>query len=155
MVEIDDRQERLTYDRERLVAVGELASQRLLGVEVETSVVVCDDPEIAALHQQYLGEPGPTDVISFPQLDLYPGGPAPAAGALLGDVVISIDTAARQAAELAGWSLDRELALLLVHGILHLCGYNDLTAADRETMRRLEDELLGACGLPPAPRPED
>ena len=75
----------------------------------------------------------PTDVLSFPLED---------AGESLGDVVISLDTAARQA-QARDWSLADETALLLVHGVLHLLGYEDDTEAGAKAMRMLERELLG------------
>jgi probable rRNA maturation factor len=123
-----------------------------LGGDAQVSVVLTSDAEIAALNAQWLGHEGPTDVISFPQHDLRPGAGAGAVGTLLGDIVISVDSAAAQAADYPGWTLARETALLFVHGLLHLCGYDDQTPTDRAHMQRREDEVLVACGLPPAPR---
>lgn len=92
-----------------------------LGFEqCELSVWLCDDPSIRELHGRYLGSDTPTNVISFAQRegefpDLEPN--------VLGDVVISVDTAARDAGE-ADTSLMDEVTFLLVHGILHLVGYD-------------------------------
>ncbi len=118
--------------------------------DAELSLLLCDDETIAGLHEQYLGLPGPTDVLSFPQHTLQPGQLPP--DGLLGDVVVSVDTAARQAAPFADWSLADELLLLAIHGLLHLCGYDDQSAADRQVMQAREDALLTAAGRRPAPR---
>ncbi|NUP98554.1 MAG: rRNA maturation RNase YbeY [Armatimonadetes bacterium] len=142
-------------DLEQLRRVHDSAIATLLGAEVETSLVLCDDTAIAELNEAYLQHQGPTDVISFPQLELTPGVPALLPpGTLLGDVVISVDTAARQAEPYPDWELNDELALLLVHGLLHLCGYDDQTAVERARMQTREDDLLRACGLGPVPRDE-
>ncbi len=151
---IDRRGEPPEADLSRLVAVAELAALAETGVEVEVSVLLCDDAAIAELNQRYLGHDGPTDVLSFPQHELAPGQAALSDGDLLGDVAISVETAARQAAEFADWSLDDELALLVVHGLLHLCGWDDLDEAARGAMQRREDELLALAGIGRPPRDE-
>jgi probable rRNA maturation factor len=86
----------------------------------------------------------PTDVLAFPQHKGFPS-PQPQ---LLGDVVISVETAARQAKE-HGHSLARELALLLIHGILHLFGYDDSTPAARRRMWSQQTHLLAIACKPP------
>lgn len=126
-----------------------------LGLEPEVSLVLCDDATIAELNWKYLAHEGPTDVISFPQHDLTPGTPHSLGEAdPFGDIVISVETAARQAAEFAGWEPTDEIALLLVHGLLHLCGYDDQDPTAQQAMRAREDELLAAAGLGPVPRDE-
>lgn len=140
-------------DPARLAALAEAAALAELGAAVELSLVLTGDEGIAALHEEWLGVEGPTDVISFPQLALRPGDAVPE-GALLGDVVISVETAARQAAGYPGWSVADEVALLAVHGLLHLCGYDDRAEPAWAAMRRREDELLAAAGIGPAPRGE-
>lgn len=109
----------------------------------ELSVVLCDDPHIRALNHTHRGIDRPTDVLSFAmqegdgQLEDDP---------VLGDLVISIDTARRQADEL-GHPLDHELRVLLVHGLLHLLGYDHETSpADAEEMRAAERKLLARLG---------
>ncbi len=106
----------------------------------EVSVVLTDDPHIHALNRAWRGVDRATDVLSWPQEET----PAPNAAEedLLGDVVISLDTAARQA-QAREWTLDEELALLLIHGILHLLGHEDETEAGAERMRDIERRLLG------------
>lgn len=133
--------------------VALIAARTCLPAEVEISLVITDDTGIAALNERYLGQSGPTDVLAFPQLDLRPGDVV-SDGALLGDVVVSLETAARQAARFADWSTDDELALLVIHGVLHLCGYDDLDAVPRAAMQSQEDLILARCGRRPAPRDE-
>jgi len=110
----------------------------------ELSVVITDDPAIALLNEQYLGRVGPTNVLAFPQgegdfAELTPG--------LLGDVVVSLDTARREANENR---LDEteHFYRLLIHGLLHLIGYDHLTDEEEAArMEELTEELLekSAC----------
>lgn len=98
------------------------------------------------MNRDYRGYDKPTDVLSFAQEETAQDAPPPPAlpgqPLLLGDVVISVETAARQA-ETHSVSLERELALLTVHGILHLLGYEDETEAGAARMREREHEILG------------
>ncbi len=98
------------------------------------------------LNARYRGFDKPTDVLSFAQSENPAGAPLPPSlpgqPLLLGDVVISVDTAARQA-EAHGVTLEQELALLTVHGLLHLLGYEDETEEGAERMREREREILG------------
>jgi probable rRNA maturation factor len=103
--------------------------------------VLTDDAAIADLNRQYRRVAGPTDVLAFPMTE----GPfARLAPECLGDVVISAETAARQA---DGGDLGAELALLLVHGILHLVGYDHGTPGERRRMWKRQEALLAACGV--------
>jgi probable rRNA maturation factor len=110
----------------------------------EVSVLLTDDATVHALNFRYRGYDKPTDVLSFAQRDAVPDAPVPpllpGAALVLGDIVISVDAAARQA-EAQGVSLQTELALLTVHGLLHLLGYEDDTEAGAEQMRQREREL--------------
>jgi probable rRNA maturation factor len=112
----------------------------------EVSVLLTDDAAIQIMNRDYRGYDKPTDVLSFAQEETVPDAPLPPAlpgqPPLLGDVVISVETAARQA-ETHGVSLERELALLTLHGILHLLGYEDETEAGAARMREREQEILG------------
>lgn len=101
-------------------------------------VRITDDDELAALHGRFFGDPSPTDVISFPS-----GEPIDADAGHLGDIVISWETARQHAAEI-GHSAARETAFLALHGLLHLCGYDDRTADAREAMLNRQSELLAA-----------
>jgi probable rRNA maturation factor len=138
---------------------ADLAKQVLIarGVkgETEVSLLFLDEDAIAALNEQFLGKSGPTDVLSFPIED-EPGptgrspdfggsgpGASPEEGALtlLGDVVICPAVAARNAVE-HEVSLDDEIALLVVHGLLHLLGMDHEDDAEAERMEALEQQLL-------------
>jgi len=96
---------------------------------------VTGDEAIRELNRDYLGKDRATDVLSFPDGDLLPTGRT-----LLGEIVVSLDTARRQAAE-AGHSELRELAELVLHGTLHLLGYDHADDRDRGEMNRLELDL--------------
>ena len=110
-------------------------------------MLLVDDRRIARLHADWLGVAGPTDVITFAS-----AAAGPPDGVLRGDIVASAETA-RRVARAVGWQPRQELAYYVIHGILHLAGYDDMTAADRRAMRARERVLLAAAGLPPAPRP--
>ena len=130
---VSNRQD-LPVDHDALVA---LARATLVGEghpDVELSVSFVDEDEIADLHVRYLDEPGPTDVLSFPQ-------DPDDAGALLGDVVICPAVAARnQPSDPAA-----ELRLLLVHGILHLLGHDHEEPAERSAMWSLQERYSGVA----------
>jgi rRNA maturation RNase YbeY len=114
------------------------------GVEPGTSlaILVTGDEEIRQLSHQFLGIDEPTDVLSFPdESDDFVQ--ALSEEKLLGDIAISLPTARRQAVEV-GHSLDAELAHLLTHGILHLCGYDHVNSTEEEArMRSREEHYLG------------
>ena len=109
----------------------------ILGIKnSELSVLITGDEEIRELNRTYRGKDRPTDVLSFPMGDRIDG------KFILGDVVISLDTAQRQAKEL-GHSLEEEVERLLVHGILHLLGYDhELGQEEERKFRKLEDGTL-------------
>ena len=107
--------------------------------DAELSLVLVSDPVMHELNRTWRGKNRPTDVLAFAQRE---GGAAPAG--LLGDVVISVDTARRQAAEL-GHSLAAEGERLLVHGLLHLLGYDhERSTPEARRMQRKERALLRA-----------
>lgn len=106
-------------------------------VEGELTLTFVDRTDIAELNAEYMGKAGPTDVLSFPMDD----DPVDGVPTLLGDVVISPSVAAEQYAEHAG-SLDDELALLVVHGILHVLGHDHGEPAEAAVMRARELDLL-------------
>jgi len=108
--------------------------------DTELSIALVDDATIAELNQKYRSKAGPTDVLSFSQLE---GEHVELAGNLLGDVVISLETAARQARS-AHRGLDSEVAQLLVHGILHLIGHDHEHDDDALAMQQLERRLRRA-----------
>jgi probable rRNA maturation factor len=149
---------------DRVVDIGRFAelARNVLGAQgvkddIEVSLLFVDEPTIAELRQRFLGQTGPTDVLAFP-IDEEPepggrspdeGGTGPGAGApdeedmpvLLGDVVVCPAVAARNADD-HGVSVDDELALLVVHGLLHLLGMDHDVDEEAERMERRERELL-------------
>jgi probable rRNA maturation factor len=118
-----------------LTAAGEPASS--------LSLTLVDDAAIRTLNREHRGKDKPTDVLSF---SLVENGSA-SAERLLGDVVISVDTARRQAAQYDA-SLQAELYRLLIHGILHVLGHDHERADERRTMVAAERRLADAIGLP-------
>jgi probable rRNA maturation factor len=115
---------------------------RALGMpDAELSILLCDDPTIHALNRTHRRKNKPTDVLAFAMRE---GRPMPGESGLLGDVVISLDTAARQAEEL-GRSLWDEVSWLLAHGLLHLVGYDHRTAAEERRMNARADMLIAAA----------
>ena len=125
----------------------------------ELSVLLVDRQTMSDLHERWMGEPGPTDVLAFPMDELRPpppgssrgepgasGEPAPPPG-LLGDVVLCPAVAADQASQ-AGHPLKDELELLCTHGILHLLGYDHAEADEKAAMFGLQDELLRSWRSP-------
>ncbi|KAA8965822.1 rRNA maturation RNase YbeY [Mycobacterium sp.] len=110
----------------------------------ELSLVLLDSAAMADLHMRWMDLPGPTDVMSFPMDELEPGGrpDAPEPGPeMLGDIVLCPEFAAEQAAA-AGHSLGQELALLTIHGVLHLLGYDHAEPAEEKEMFALQHRLL-------------
>ena len=120
-----------------------LLRHEAVGEDVEISLLLCDDPFIQALNVQYRGLDKPTDVLSFGQGEAGESLPT-----VLGDIVISLPTAARQA-EKAGWPLENEVILLAVHGGLHLLGYDDETLAGAAEMQEKTAAVLTDLGIPP------
>lgn len=108
----------------------------------ELSVILVDEGAMERLHVQWMDEPGPTDVLSFPMDELRPtpDGKDPSPG-LLGDVVLCPAVAERQG-RAAGHTTAAELSLLTTHGILHLLGYDHAEPAEEREMFGLQDKLL-------------
>jgi len=118
-------------------ALADLAVRTLLAEGIgnaELSVSFVTDGEMADLHERYLGEPGPTDVLSFPQ----DPEPSPDGSRVLGDVVICPSFATGQNTDAGG-----ELRLLLVHGILHLLGYDHEEDEERAEMWARQERYSG------------
>jgi probable rRNA maturation factor len=110
--------------------------------QAELSVLLLDTGAMSQLHEQWMDEPGPTDVLSFPMDELRPGREGePSPPGLLGDVVLCPEVAARQAAA-AGHSSADELLLLTTHGILHLLGYDHAEPEEEQEMFGLQRRLL-------------
>lgn len=142
----ENRHPRLKVDQRQLA--GHL--RRALGVlgrpKAEVSVSLVDDDEIRELNSQYRGVDAVTDVLSFAmeEGEQLPGLPVE----LLGDIVVSLDTAARQAAELASqqqlsdYGLRQEVWFLATHGLLHLLGHDHQETQEAEAMEALEKQLM-------------
>jgi probable rRNA maturation factor len=144
----------VTADEVALASVSRFVLDRLrIHPLAELSVLLVDEAAMTKLHMDWMEEPGPTDVLSFPMDELRPpsmggahgargagedGGPEPG---LLGDVVLCPQVAAVQAKE-AGHSPQEELELLTVHGILHLLGYDHADPEEEAEMFGLQGELL-------------
>ena len=124
--------------------VPELANPRL-----QASLLFADDTEVHALNHEWRGKDKPTNVLSFPMLTredllaLSPEGPPE----LLGDLALALETCQREAAE-KGVSLDHHAAHLIVHGLLHLAGYDhELSPDDARAMESLEIKALAQLGI--------
>ena len=124
--------------------VPELGNPRL-----QASLLFADDAEIHALNHEWRGKDKPTNVLSFPMLarDELLALPTEGPPELLGDLALALETCAREAAE-KGISLDHHAAHLIVHGLLHLAGYDHETSAeDARAMERLEINALAQMGI--------
>ncbi len=128
-----------------LISVARFVIGRMdVNPAAELSMVLLDTAAMADLHMRWMDLPGPTDVMSFPMDELEPGGrpDAPESGpSMLGDIVLCPEFAAKQA-QTAGHSLGHELALLTVHGVLHLLGYDHAEPDEEKEMFALQVELL-------------
>ena len=108
----------------------------------ELSVLLVDTDAMSQLHERWMGEPGPTDVLSFPMDELRPGRDgAPSGPGLLGDVVLCPEVARSQAV-VAGHTAAEELLLLTAHGVLHLLGYDHAEPDEEREMFDLQRRLL-------------
>jgi probable rRNA maturation factor len=135
MIEIVNRQRKIQVDPERWRAFTAKAVKAAPSYVAGVTVAFVSDRAMGTLNRRWRGKRGTTDVLSFPaeQSEFER-----AAEASMGDVVISVEQAARQATE-HGLNLDTELAQLILHGVLHLCGYDHET--DSGEMDRLELRL--------------
>ena len=141
-IEIANQQSRHDVSRQllrkaaRAVLEGE-------GIQAATiSLAVVDDPTMHQLNREYLKHDYPTDVLSF-VLDRDDSN-------LEGEIIVSADTAASRCSEF-GWSAQDEITLYVVHGLLHLIGFDDHSPADRRRMRAKEQEYLAQLNIMPKP----
>jgi len=130
MIELDNRTEK-NYDFALLEQIADALSNQ------DIELILTDNDEIAQINREFRGIDKPTDVLSFPS-DPFPGAP-------LGSIVISVDKVEEIASAL-GHSEDEEMALLFIHGMLHLLGYDH--EVDSGEMREKESELILRFGLP-------
>ena len=153
-----DEQDAIAVEITRWVRLAQLVlHEERIDPDAELGLIFVDEPTITDLNRRFLDGDGPTDVLSFPLdeggttagRDPDTGGRGPGATTdsdeppvVLGDVVICPTVASRQA-DARGGQLDDELALLVVHGVLHLLEYDHAEPGDAERMQRREQELLG------------
>lgn len=150
-IEISNQQEKMTVTQvieDRIIEVLE-ETARVHEVDdlAEVSLMFTDDETIHEMNREYRGIDRPTDVLSFAleegeEEEIY-GGPEEN---LLGDIIISVETATRQAEEY-GHSVEREMAFLALHGMLHLLGYDHMEEEERKEMRAQEEAILASLGI--------
>ena len=135
MIRVLNRQRRLAVKLPALQTFAESALSECLKLRprksgvlkelADINVILVSDKRIAQIHRQFMNEPGPTDVITFQH----------------GEIVVSVETAKRQARQF-GTTLEHELRLYVVHGLLHLHGFDDKTASGAAEMKRVQERLV-------------
>ena len=138
-LENDQDKLQISEELEQLLTAGLNVVARLhsLSERTEVDITIVDDEEIHMLNRDYRNVDRPTDVLSFALDEESEEEPEH----LLGDIIISAETASRQAEEF-GHGLEREIVYLAVHGLLHLLGYDHMTDEDKAVMRAKEEEAL-------------
>ena len=141
----------IEINNESVIAVDEVALQRLsvyaldylhVHPDAELAIVLVDEGAMEQLHLQWMDEPGPTDVLSFPMDELRPGTEdEETPPGLLGDIVLCPQVAQSQA-ETAGHSTLEELLLLTTHGVLHLLGFDHAEPAEEKEMFGIQRDIL-------------
>ena len=150
---IINQQNKVNYTRELQQVIKKVANTVARTVKLakntEASILIVDNNYIQELNLIYRGQNTPTDVLSFAMNELGEDEPdIDFSGEVnvLGDIVISLEKALEQSQEY-GHSLERELGYLVVHGMLHLLGYDHETEAERKLMRALEEKIMSAVKL--------
>ena len=132
-------------DEQRLVTLALFALDSLrIHPQAELSILLVDTDTMAAYHEKYMDEPGPTDVLSFPMDELRPpkDGEDPPLG-MLGDIVLCPEVTAAQASD-SNRTPDEEADYLLIHGLLHLLGYDHAEPEEKQVMFGLNDRIIAA-----------
>lgn len=140
---VENRQRRVPVPVARVAAAAARALGAIGRAGGTVEILVVDDVEIRDVNRRFRGVRRRTDVIAFP-LEI-----PEAAGGLVGQIVISAETAARQARRM-GVPLAQELELLVTHGVLHLVGYDDRDPVEADLMHRRERDILSRDSAPPA-----
>jgi probable rRNA maturation factor len=158
-IEVTDEQSRAEIDADRFVHVAEDVLRHEGVAAAEVSIALIDGETMRRLNREHLGHDYDTDVLSFLLDSEGDGPPDPDAPrgtgkTLDGEVLISTDTASRAAADF-GWSVEDEVILYLVHGLLHLAGYDDLSPDEKAVMRSRERAHLARWGLTPVYAEDD
>jgi probable rRNA maturation factor len=133
-------QEVVEIDRRRMREVARAVLEGENVADAEVSLAFVDNATIHRLNQRYLSHDEPTDVLTFPLSE-------PGAKRMAGELVIGAEVAKAQA-QSRGHDVQAELALYVIHGLLHLCGYNDTSASHEAAMRERERHYLKALALP-------
>ena len=129
-VEIRNAQRQVPLDTRRLKRVAQRLLAALDRSEAVLSILLTDDRRMAGIHERWMGEPGPTDVLSFPM-----------GGETLGDIAISLETASRR----CSGDLFAEVTRVLIHGLLHLVGHDHAGEKERQRMNREARRLWRAA----------
>jgi probable rRNA maturation factor len=136
-IEVNKQHDSVDLSVEDAAAIARLVLDGEGRPELSASIALIDDATMADLNERYLGHEGPTDVIAFPLYDPEDPDPEP----LLGEVIVSLDTALRQAPEHA-LTARAEALLYIVHGLLHLLGYDDHAEGERARMEARQQHWL-------------
>ncbi|MEZ6047944.1 MAG: rRNA maturation RNase YbeY [Planctomycetaceae bacterium] len=151
-LEIANQQDLLTISETELERIVYLLLNDEQVAEAEISLVLVDNPTLRELNIQYLNHDYDTDVLSFlleeQQLEEIESSRRGAGKRIEGELIISTEMALESAPEY-GWSAENEFILYVIHGILHLLGYDDLSDEERVLMREREQEVLKLCGIEP------
>ncbi len=139
-ISIATPQEAVAIDRGRMREVARAVLEGEGRNDFEISLAFVDNPTIHRLNKQFLDHDEPTDVLSFPLSD-------PSAKKLAGELVLGVEVAQERANEL-GHPVDAELALYVIHGLLHLCGHDDKSSAAAQVMRASERHYPAELRLP-------
>ncbi|MDR0488825.1 MAG: rRNA maturation RNase YbeY [Propionibacteriaceae bacterium] len=144
MIDINNESGRMA-DEKGLVRLARFALDILhIHPEAELSIQLVDEATMSAYHEKFMGEPGPTDVLSFPMDELRPGKPnGEEPLGVLGDVVLCPEVTERQAAD-TGRTPRQEAEYLLIHGILHLLGFDHGEPQEKAVMFGLNDQIIEA-----------
>lgn len=152
VIEIADSQDCLPIDAEVLEDIIRtvLVEEEVAGAEI--SVAIVDNPTIHELNRQYLEHDYETDVLSFllecdPEPTPDEEVPRGRGKRIEGEIIVSAEMAKQSAADFS-WSPWEEFVLYVVHGLLHLAGYDDLSDSEREIMQSREQQMLSLCGMP-------
>jgi probable rRNA maturation factor len=140
-IEISNDSE-INCDESALVSVARFTVKKLgIHVESELSITLVGEPEMTELHLKWLDLPGPTDVLSFPMDEMKPFSASSGPG-VIGDIVLCPAYAQSNLSAGHSRTLEAELQLLTVHGVLHLLGYDHAQVQEHEVMFAMQDECL-------------
>ena len=142
-IEIDNRSGAICAEVELLDLAAFALKELLVDERAELEISLVDEAEMTRLHEEWMDEAGPTDVLSFPMDELRPNelSENDEVPVVLGDVVICPDVARKQG-DTAGHGMEQELRMLLVHGILHLLGFDHLEPEEEAEMFALQGKIV-------------